>query len=104
MKYPWTEEPKVRGIKLASGPLQRSNNNKLSDKAWKKKKKKRHWRDQERQEGSTPATRVNSAHTSKPPQKMKNQGCSNRALRDISQIKCYNYQKMGHYTNRCPEP
>ena len=33
MKDPRTEEPKVRGTKSASGPPQRSNNNKFSDKA-----------------------------------------------------------------------
>ena len=73
------EEPKVRGTKSASGPLQLSNNNELSDKAWKKKKKEQRQRDRKRQEGSTPATGVNSAHTIEPPQKKKNQGHSDRA-------------------------
>ena len=39
MKDPRTEEPKVWGIESALGSPQCSNNNKLSDKAWKEKKK-----------------------------------------------------------------
>ena len=40
MKDPRTEEPKGRGMESVSGPSQRSNNNELFDKTWKKKKKK----------------------------------------------------------------
>ena len=67
MKDAQTEEPKVRGIKSASGPPQRSSNNKLSNKARKEKKKEQCQRDRERQEGSTPATGIYLAHTGKPP-------------------------------------
>ena len=101
-KDPKAEEPKARGPKPSLTP-QRSNNNELSDKVWKEKKKEQRRRDRERREGSTSTTGVNSAHTGKP-QKKKNQGRSDRASRDTSQIKCYNCQKMGHYANKCPEP
>ena len=104
MKDPWTEDPKVRGIKLASSPPQHSNNNELFDKARKEKKKKRRWRDQKRWKGSTPATGVNSAHTGELYQKKKNQGCSDRASHNTSQINCYNCRKMGHYAIKCLEP
>ena len=90
MKDPQIEEPKIRDIEWASGPLQRSNNIKFFEKAWKKKQKEWRQKDWERRKSSTLATKVNLAHTIEPLQKKKNQGCSNRASRDTSQIKCYN--------------
>ena len=68
-----TEEPKVWGIESASGLPQRSNNNELSDKAWKEKKKEWCRKDWECWEGSTPATGVNLAHIGETSQKKKNQ-------------------------------
>ena len=99
MKDPWSEEPKVRGTEAPSGP-QRSES---SEKAWKEKKKEQQQRDQECQEGFTPATGVNTAQTGEPHQKKKKKHHSDKALLDTSQIKCYNCQKMGHYTTTCLE-
>ena len=92
MKDPRSEEPKVRGTE-SSGP-QRSES---SEKARKEKKKEQRRRDRERREGSTPAADGQAEPHQK---KKKNQGRSDRTSRDTSQIKCYNCQKMGHYTNR----
>ena len=47
MKDSRTEKPKVWGAESLSGP-KCSNNNEFSNKAWKKKKKERHSRDQKR--------------------------------------------------------
>lgn len=53
---------------------------------------------QRQREGFTPATGVNAAQDGKPNQKKnnKNQNCSDRTSRDLSQVKCYNCQKMGY--------
>ena len=99
MKDPRLEEPMVRGTE--SSGFQRSES---SEKAWKEKKKEQHRRDRECRERSTLATGVNSAHTGEPPQKKKNQGCSDTAPRDKSQVKCFSCSKLGHYTNACSEP
>ena len=58
----------VRPLRSTSGP-QRSNES--SEKARKEKKKEQRRRDQERQKGSTLATRVNAAETGEPHQKKK---------------------------------
>ena len=67
MQDPQIEEPKVRGTKSLSGP----QHSKFSEKAYKEKKKKQCWRDQERQKGSTTATEINTAQTGEPHQKKK---------------------------------
>ena len=96
MKDPRSEEPKVRGTE--SSGLQRSESSK---KARKEKKKEQRRKNRERQEGSIPAADGEAEPHQK---KKKNQGHSDRVSRDTSQIKCYNYQKIGHYANKCPEP
>ena len=65
MKDSRMEKPKVRGTESASDLPQRSNNNELSDKAWKEMKKERRQRDQKRREGSTLTIGVNAAKTGK---------------------------------------
>lgn len=64
MKDPRVEEPKARDSE--SSVSQRSNNKKSFEKAWKKKKKERHQKDQEHQKDSNPTTGVNTEQTEEP--------------------------------------
>ena len=65
VRDPRTEESQSKPQEpKASAPQYQA---KASDKAWKEKKKERRQKDRERREGSTSATKVNSAYTSKPP-------------------------------------
>ena len=66
-----------------------TQNSEPSDKARKDKKKKQH----KAKRDSTPATGVNKAEVG-----------DHRAKKDISEISCYNCNKKGHYSNKCPEP
>ena len=70
------EKPKAWGLKLLSAP-QRSNNNELSKKAWKEKKKKRCRRDQKHWKSSTLATKVNAVQTEEFYQKKKHRALHN---------------------------
>ena len=72
---------------------QRTNDAEGSEKARKEKKKSRRNR-RRNQEDSTPATGVNKAEV----------GDHRTKKKDISEISCYNCNKKGHYSNKCPEP
>ena len=102
MKDPRVEEPKSKPQEPKLSALQQQTE--ASEKARKKKKKKGRRYGRDHQEGSTPATRVNAAQPGEPKKKNDNKNCSDRTARDLSQVKCYNCQKMGHYCRRCPEP
>lgn len=95
MKDLWVEKPKVQDLELLSS-FQCLNNNKLSKKVWKEKKKEQYQRDQKCQKGSTLATRVNTAQTNKLYQKNKNRDCLDKTLHDSSLIQYYSYQKLDH--------
>ena len=101
MKDPRVEEPKSRPQESKVPALQRSNSAETSEKAWKEKKKNdcQNKKDCRAREGSTPATGVNT--TDADDSKKKRSG-SNR--RDPSEVVCYNCNKKGHYSNKCPEP
>ena len=49
-----------------------------------------------RRDGGTPATGVNATEVRKQDQRPEKR-------QDLSQIKCYNCQKMGHYATKCPD-
>lgn len=52
-----------------------------------------------------PVTRVNAALLEKPNQKTKeDENYLNRIVRDFNQIKYYNYQYLGYYTNNESKP
>lgn len=61
---------------------------------------------QQRQKNSIPATGVNILEPGKfyLKEKYKNQSCLNRTVCNLSQVKYYNYQKIGHYSTKCPKP
>ena len=99
MKDLWTEELKVQGTEVQSGP----QHSESSEKAQKEKKKEQYQRDWERRKGSTSASGINTAQTRELYQKKKKKR-TDKALRDTSQVKYYNCQKLGYYTNKCPEP
>lgn len=65
----------------------------LSEKAWKKKKKK--WqknRQEKKDENSVPATEINATNTFSGKKRRKN--------KDLSQIVYYTYKKNGYYFNK----
>ena len=105
MKDLRTEKPKTRGPESLSGPQRSTSSpqrsNKSSEKVRKEKKKEQHRQDQERQEGSIPATGVNATQTRKPHQKKKK--LRKRLDRGLSMVTYFNYDKKGHYANTCPE-
>ena len=88
-----------RGKGPASTPTSASTNPELSDKARKDKKKKQH-RDKrdsrEPKDSTTPASGVNAAEVGGKERR--------RNKKDVSKITCFNCNKKGHYSNRCPEP
>ena len=87
----------------------RFSNPEPSTKARREKKKDRRWRDQQDWQGQksfTPATGVNAAEPGEANKKKnddRNRNCLSKAAYDLNQIKCYNYQKIGYYTNKCPK-
>ena len=99
------EEPKAWALESTF----RSSNPESSAKAQREKKNRRKWEQQDRQgqEGSTPASGVNSAEPGKADKKKnddRNRNCLGGAARDLSQVKCYNCNKKSHYANNCTKP
>ena len=94
MKDPRVKESKSRPQELKAPAPQRSDSIETSKQARKEKKKKdkRHW-GRKSQEGSTPATGVNNTSAG-----------GSRPQKDVSQVTCFNCNKKGHYSNKCPEP
>ena len=70
-----------------------------SNKARKDKKKRHHNRrgSREPKDSSTPASGVNKAEVGGGGQRRKNK-------KDLSGVMCYNCNKKGHFSNKCPEP
>ena len=104
MKDPRVEKPRSKLQKpKSSTPQQQAE---AFKKAHKEKKKKGQQYGRDCQEGFTPTTGVNAAQPGEPKKKNddKNRDCSDRTARDLSQVKCYNCQKMGHYSRKCLEP
>ena len=62
------------------------------DNSRKDKKKKQH---KDKWDSTNPATGVNTAEVS---------GRRRKQRKDISEITCYNCNKKGHYSDKCPEP
>ena len=64
-----------------------------------KKDKKKYWRDKkgprEPKDSSTPASGVNRTEAG---------GSRRKNKKDLSGVTCYNCNKKGHYSNKCPEP
>ena len=95
------QEPKAQA-------LQHSDNADTSKKARKEKKNNRWHRrghrapqDGRSQEGSTQAIGVNNTSTSEGKNSQKNQNRDGR--QDLAQATCWNYDKKGHYANKCPK-
>ena len=106
IKDPQEEEPKIRAPESTTP---RSSNPESSAKARREKKdrRRREQRDRRGQEGSTPATGVNAAEPGEANKKKnddRNRNRSGGAARDLSQVKCYNCNKRGHYANNCTKP
>ena len=107
IKDPREEEPKVR----APESTPRSNNPEPSAKTRRDKKdrRRRDQRGRRGQEGSTPATKVNAAEPGEANKKKNDDrnrnrsGGATRDSRDLSQVRCYNCNKKGHYSNNCTE-
>ena len=100
MKEPRVKKPNVWSTELLSSP----QHFEFSEKSRKEKKKKQCQRNWIYQEGFTLATKVNITQSGKAHKKKKKEHCSNKAPHNTSQIKYYNYQKIGHYATTCPEP
>ena len=103
MKDPRVEEPRSKLQEpKSSAPQQQAE---ASKKACKEKKKKGRWYNRDCQKGSTPATGVNAAQPGELKKKNNdtNRDYSDRTACDLSQVKYYNCQKMGHYSRKCPE-
>ena len=87
-----------RGKGPTSTLVSASTNPEPFDKAKKDKKKKQH-RDErdsrEPKDSTTPAFRVNAAEVGGKRKR--------RNKKDVSEITCFNYNKKGHYSNKCPE-
>ena len=101
MKNLRVEEPKSRPQKSKAPAPQHFDSAETSKKARKEKKKnnRQNKRDRRAQKGSTPPTGVNTINADD--SKKKRNG-SNRC--DPSEVVCYNCNKKGHYSNKCPEP
>ena len=101
MKDPRVEEPKSRPQESKAPAPQRPDSAETSEKARKEKKKndRRNKKDRRAREGSPPATGVNTTDAD---DSRKKRSGSNR--RDPSEVVCYNCNKKGHYSNKCPEP
>ena len=92
MKDPRFEEAE-KPQKLKALAPQHSNSSETSKQARKEKKKKdKQHRGQKLQESSTLATGVNNIS-----------GGGSQTL-DITKVTCFNYNKKGHFANKCPEP
>ena len=74
------DEPKAKTSEPAS-----TQDSEPSDKARRGRRRRQHKR-----ESTTPATGVNKAEVTK--------------KKDISEVKCYNCNKKGHFATKCPEP
>ena len=101
MKDPKVEKPKSRPQELKSLAPLYSNSAETSEKA-RKEKKKNNWqnkRDYYTQKGSTLATGINITNANNSKKKKNGFNC-----RNLSKIVCYNYNKKGHYFNKCLEP
>ena len=107
------KDPRVEKSKKPQEPkvpaLQRSKNVETSEKAQKKKKNNcRHQcghrapKDIRPQEGSTIATKVKNTSTAGGETLRRNQ--NKGARQDSAQVICWNCNKKGNYTNKCPEP
>lgn len=48
-----------------------------------------------------PAIEINTALPKEPNQKKNNQNCLDKTTYNFKQIKCYNCQKLSHYTINC---
>ena len=83
----------------ASTPITSTQDSEPSDKG-KKDKKKKNWQgkrdSREPKESTTPASGVNAAEVGGGGQRRKNK-------KDISRVTCYNCNKKGHFSNKCPE-
>ena len=70
-----------------------------------KKDKKKNWRgkrgSREPKDSTTPASGVNAAEVGGGGQRS---GQTRRNQKDVKEITCFNCNKKGHYSNRCPEP
>ena len=90
---------KSRGKGPASTPASASTDPEPYDKTRKDKKKKQHRNKRDSREPkdfTTPASEVNVAEVGG---KIKR-----RNKKDVSEITCFNCNKKGHFSNRCPEP
>ena len=101
MKDSRVEEPKSRPQKSKAPVSQHSDSAETSEKAQKKKKKNDHQnkRDCRARKGSIPATGVNTTDAEN--SKKKRNGSN---YRNPSKVVCYNCNKKGHYSNKCPKP
>ena len=82
--------------RLEGSNFEPSNNAEESNK---EKNKKRKW--QQKKESNTPLTNVNAEPTSNTENLKKwKRGAPKK---DLSKITCYNCDKKGHYSNKCPD-
>ena len=89
---PKAQDEPPHSLRLHSSQFE---NGETSDKKARKEKKKQRRLDHERAQkdsGSTPVADVNAYNG------------SSGVCKDLSQIKCFNCNKKGHYSRNCPEP
>ena len=82
MKDHCGDKPKVKTSEPAS-----TQDFEPSDKARRGRKRRQH---KDKRDSTNPATEVNKAEVGK--------------KKDISEVKCYNCNKKGHFATKCPEP
>ena len=103
IKNPKVDKPKAWPQEVQPQQQQQQQQQQQGEATNRPQKKKGRQFCQKQCRGSISATGVNAAQPGKPKKKNNDKICSDRTARDLSQVKCYNYQKIRHYSRKCPK-